>query len=33
MPVEALIKTGERTFFDYLVRPLTDRVAQAFREE
>ncbi|MTW20208.1 HlyD family type I secretion periplasmic adaptor subunit [Allochromatium palmeri] len=33
MPVEAMIKTGERTFFDYLVRPLTDRVSQAFREE
>lgn len=33
MPVETLIKTGERTFFDYLIRPLTDRVARAFREE
>jgi membrane fusion protein, epimerase transport system len=33
MPVEAMIKTGERTFFDYLTRPLTDRVARAFREE
>ncbi|MGQ9658683.1 MAG: HlyD family type I secretion periplasmic adaptor subunit [Thermochromatium sp.] len=33
MPVEVMIKTGERTFFDYLVRPLTDRIAQAFREE
>ncbi|QIK36792.1 HlyD family type I secretion periplasmic adaptor subunit [Caldichromatium japonicum] len=33
MPVEAMIKTGERTFFNYLIRPLTDRVAQAFRED
>ncbi|NEX23468.1 HlyD family type I secretion periplasmic adaptor subunit [Thiorhodococcus mannitoliphagus] len=33
MPVEAMIKTGERTFFDYLFRPFTDRLAQAFREE
>ncbi|MBK1721626.1 HlyD family type I secretion periplasmic adaptor subunit [Thiocystis violacea] len=33
MPAEAMIKTGERTFFDYLIRPLTDRVARAFREE
>ena len=33
MPVETMIKTGERTFFDYLMRPLTDRVARAFREE
>lgn len=33
MPVEALIKTGERTFFEYLIRPVTDRLAQAFREE
>ncbi|WP_295406217.1 HlyD family type I secretion periplasmic adaptor subunit [uncultured Thiocystis sp.] len=33
MPVEAMIKTGERTFFDYLIRPFTDRLARAFREE
>jgi len=33
MPVEAMIKTGERTFFDYLIRPINDRLAQAFREE
>ncbi len=32
MPVEVMIKTGERTFFDYLMRPFTDRLAQAFRE-
>ncbi|ADC61202.1 HlyD family type I secretion periplasmic adaptor subunit [Allochromatium vinosum] len=33
MPVEAMIKTGERTFIDYLVRPFTDSLAKAFREE
>ncbi|MFD2113219.1 HlyD family type I secretion periplasmic adaptor subunit [Thiorhodococcus fuscus] len=33
MPVEAMIKTGERTFFEYLSRPVTDRLAQAFKEE
>ncbi len=33
MPVDAMIKTGERTFFDYLIRPITDRLAHAFREE
>jgi epimerase transport system membrane fusion protein len=33
MPVEAMIKTGERTFFDYLIRPFTDRLARAFRED
>ena len=32
MPVEAYIETGERTFFDYLVRPLIDSMARAFRE-
>lgn len=32
MPAEVMIKLGERTFFDYLLRPLTDRVARAFRE-
>lgn len=33
MPVQAMIKTGERTFFDYLSRPVRDRLAQAFKEE
>jgi HlyD family secretion protein len=32
MPVEAFIKTGERTFFDYLMQPLVDSMARAFRE-
>ncbi|MCF8003120.1 MAG: HlyD family type I secretion periplasmic adaptor subunit [Chromatiaceae bacterium] len=33
MPVDVLIKTGERTFFEYLMRPLTDRIATAFKED
>ncbi len=33
MPVEVMIITGERTFFDYLLRPLTDMFARAFRED
>lgn len=33
MPAEAMIKLGERTFFDYLIRPLTDRVSHAFRDK
>ncbi len=32
MPAEVYIKTGERTFFDYLMRPLTDTLTRAFRE-
>jgi len=32
MPVEAFIETGERTFLDYLMRPLVDSMARAFRE-
>ena len=33
MPVETYIKTGERTFFDYLTRPIVDSFSRAFREE
>jgi HlyD family secretion protein len=33
MPVEAFIETGERTALSYLVKPFTDQVARAFREE
>ncbi|KXF76512.1 hemolysin D [Paramesorhizobium deserti] len=33
MPVEVFISTGERTFFDYLVRPLLDSFNRAFTEE
>jgi HlyD family type I secretion membrane fusion protein len=32
MPVETFIQTGERTFLEYLVRPLTDSFSRAFRE-
>jgi HlyD family secretion protein len=32
MPAEILIKTEERTFFEYLVKPITDSMARAFRE-
>lgn len=32
MPAEVYIKTGERTFFDYLMRPLKDTLTRAFRE-
>jgi len=32
MPVEAYIRTGERTAFDYLTRPLTEHLYRAFRE-
>lgn len=33
MPVEAFIKTTDRTVLSYLVKPLTDHINQAFREE
>ncbi len=33
MPVDAFIKTGDRTFLEYLVRPIRDSFAKAFREE
>ncbi|MBA3446674.1 MAG: HlyD family type I secretion periplasmic adaptor subunit [Pseudaminobacter sp.] len=33
MPVETYIKTGERTFMEYLTRPLLDSFNRAFREE
>jgi len=32
MPAEVHIKTGERTALSYLVKPLTDQFARAFRE-
>jgi HlyD family secretion protein len=32
MPVEAFIATGDRTFVEYLVRPLLDSFGRAFRE-
>lgn len=33
MPVETFISTGERTFVEYLIQPLADSFARAFREE
>jgi HlyD family type I secretion membrane fusion protein len=33
MPVEVVLPTGERTIFDYLVRPLRNRVRKALREQ
>jgi HlyD family type I secretion membrane fusion protein len=33
MPVEAFISTGDRTFLDYLVKPLLDSARHAFVEE
>jgi len=32
MPAEIMIKTAERTFFDYLTRPIVDSMSRAFRE-
>lgn len=32
MPVEVYIKTSERTFFQYLARPIQDSMSRAFRE-
>jgi protease secretion system membrane fusion protein len=33
MPVEVIIKTGERTMLDYILHPLTKRVAASLKEE
>lgn len=33
MPVDVMIKTGERTFFEYLIQPITERLARSLREE
>ncbi|MFD0917228.1 HlyD family type I secretion periplasmic adaptor subunit [Pseudahrensia aquimaris] len=32
LPVETFIKTGDRTFLEYLVKPISDRFNRAFRE-
>ena len=32
MPVDVVIKTGERSFMSYLIKPLTDRFAVSFKE-
>ncbi len=33
MPVETYIKTGDRTFLEYVARPILDSFSRAFREE
>lgn len=33
MPVEVIIKTGERSFMSYLTKPITDRFAKSFKED
>jgi protease secretion system membrane fusion protein len=33
MPVEVIVKTGERSFMSYLVKPISDRFARAFKED
>lgn len=33
MPVDVVIKTGERSFFSYFLKPITDRMARALKEE
>ena len=32
MPVEVIIKTGTRSFMDYLLKPFLDRLAASFTE-
>ena len=32
MPVEVFVQTGERKVLSYLMKPLTDQLARAFRE-
>ncbi len=33
MPADVIIKTGERTFLQYLIKPLTDRMATSLKEQ
>lgn len=33
MPVETYISTGDRTFAEYLIKPITDSFSRSFREE
>jgi protease secretion system membrane fusion protein len=33
MPAEVIIKTGERTLLNYIVKPLLDRAKPALTEE
>lgn len=32
MPVEVIVKSGERTFMSYMLKPLTDRFARSFKQ-
>jgi HlyD family secretion protein len=32
-PADLYISTGERTFFDYIMEPVTDSFSRAFREK
>jgi hypothetical protein len=32
MPADVMILNGERTFLDYILRPLMDSVTRSFRE-
>lgn len=32
MPVDVIVRNGERTFMSYLVRPIADRFALAFKD-
>lgn len=32
MPVEVLVKTGERSFMNYIIKPLRDRISRSFKE-
>jgi HlyD family secretion protein len=32
MPAEVHIRTGERTALSYLVKPMSDQIARAFKE-
>ncbi len=31
MPVDVIFKTGERTFLSYMLKPLSDKLAKAFK--
>jgi HlyD family secretion protein len=33
MPVEAFIQTDDRTVISYLLKPMNDQMARAFREK
>ena len=33
MPVEAFVRTSDRSMLSYLTRPMADQIAKAFREK